>query len=151
MRGGIEMAKMEASVVIARPIEEVFAYVVNASSWPKWEQGLLEAEQTSEGPIGVGTTFRGLNEFMGRKMEWTSEITEYEPNEKVAQKMISGPVQGEQSLTFEPVEDRTRFTLVSEGETGGFFKVAEPIVNRMMKKQLEGNLAKLKQILEAGA
>jgi len=142
---------MEASVGIDRPLEEVFAYVMDVGTWPKWEAGLLEAEQTSEGPIGIGTTFQGLNEFMGRKMEWASEITEYEPNKRAAQKMISGPISGEQTLTFEPADGGTRFSLAAEGETGGFFKVAEPLVNRMMKKQMEGNLAKLKQILEAGA
>jgi uncharacterized membrane protein len=151
MRGGIEMAKMEASVVIDRPIEEVLAYVTDASSWPKWEEGLLEAEQTSMGPVGAGTTFRGTNQFMGQKMEWTSEITEYEPNKKVGHKIISGPMSVQQTLTFELVDGGTKFSLVAEGETGGLFKVAEPIVNRMMKKQLEGNLARLKQILEAGA
>ena len=144
------MAKMEASVVIDRPIDEVFAYVVDASSWPKWEEGLLEAEQTSQGPTGAGTTFKGINQFMGQKMEWTSEITEYETNKRVGHEIISGPMSVEQTLTFEPADGGTRFNLAAEGETGGFFKMAEPIVNRMMKKQLGGNLAKLKQILEAG-
>jgi uncharacterized membrane protein len=141
--------KMEASVVINRSPDEVFGYVIDVATWPKWETGLLEAEQTSEGPVGQGTTFKGLNEMMGRKMEWTSEITEYEANKKVGHKILSGPMSVEQTLTFEPAQDGTRFTLVAEGETGGFFKMAEPLLNRTMKKQLEGNLATLKQILEA--
>jgi len=33
--------------------------------------------------------------------------------------------------------------------TGGIFKLAEPVVNRMMQRQLESNLANLKDILEA--
>ena len=57
----------------------------------------------------------------------------------------------EQSLTFEPVEGGTRLTMVGEAETGGFFKLAEPVVNRMMQRQLEGNIANLKDILEAQA
>jgi hypothetical protein len=42
-------------------------------------------------------------------------------------------------------------TMVGEAETGGFFKLAEPVVNRMMQRQLEGNIANLKDILEAQA
>jgi hypothetical protein len=57
----------------------------------------------------------------------------------------------EQSLTFEPVEGGTSFTMIGEGETGGFFKLAEPILNRMWQRQLEGMLANLKDILEAQA
>ena len=145
------MARMEASVVINRPVDEVFAYMADVRNWPQWNSGMLEGEQTSAGPVGVGTTFRGVNQFLGRRMEWTSEVTEYEPNRKMGQKITSGPMLIEQSLTFEPVEGGTRFTLVGEGETGGFFKLAEPIVNRTMQRQMEGNLANLKDILEAQA
>ena len=145
------MAKVEASVVINRPVDEVFAYMADVRNWSQWNSGMLEGEQTSEGPMGVGTTFRGVNQFMGRRMEWTSEVSEYEPNRKMGQKITSGPMSIEQSLTFEPVEGGTRFTLVGEGETGGFFKLAEPIVNRTMQRQMEGNLANLKDILEAQA
>jgi uncharacterized membrane protein len=145
------MTKMQASVVIGRPIEEVFTYVVDAATWPKWQEGLLEAEQTSEGPVGSGTTFRGTNQMMGQKMEWTSEVTEFETNKKVGHRIISGPMSVQQALTFEAADGGTKFSLVAEGETGGFFKMAEPLVNRMMKKQLEANLARLKEILESQA
>jgi uncharacterized protein YndB with AHSA1/START domain len=142
------MARMEASVVINRPIDEVFAYVMDAGNWTEWA-GLPEAERTSEGPVGVGTTLRGVSQFLGRRGEWTSEVTEYEPNRKMEQKIIWGPMSIQQSVTCEPVEGGTRFTMVSKGETGGIFKLAEPVVNRMMQRQLESNLANLKDILEA--
>lgn len=143
------MAKVEASVVIKRPVEEVFAFVTEVTNWSEWT-GFPEVEQTSEGPVGVGTTFRGVTEFMGRRGEWTSEVTAYEPNKRVEQKIIWGPMSMEQTLSFEPVEEGTRYTQASEGETGGVFKVAGPIVNRTMRKQLEDSLAKLKHILETG-
>lgn len=141
------MAKIEASVVINRPIEEVFAYVVDIKNWSQWA-GMPDAEQTSEGPVGVGTTFRGAFEFLGRRDEWTSEVTRYEPNKELRQKMIWGPMSLEQRLTFESVEGGTKYTQAGEGETGGIFKMAQPLVDRMMKKQLEGSLAKLKGVLE---
>jgi uncharacterized protein YndB with AHSA1/START domain len=150
MKGDIEMARMEASVVINRPVEEVFAYVIDINNWSQW-MGFSGAEQTSEGPVGVGTTFKGVSEFMGRREEWTSEVTGYEPNRKVGMDMIWGPMSMDETLTFEPVEGGTRYTQVGEGETGGVFKVAGPILNRMMKKQLEDSLAKLKEILDAQA
>lgn len=142
------MARIEASVVINRPINDVFVYVTDAGSWPQWESGLLEVEQMSEGPMGVGTTFRGANKTLGQKMEWTSEITEYKPNRKWGQKIISKDWSTVESLTFEPVEGGTKFTLFSQLETGGFFRLIAPITARMMQKQIEGNLAKLKDILE---
>jgi uncharacterized protein YndB with AHSA1/START domain len=146
----MEMARTEASVVINRTIDEVFAYLTDVRNWSQWA-GFPEAEQTSEGSVGVGATFRGVSQFLGRRAEWTSEVTKYEPNKRMEQKITWGGMSIEQSLTFEPVEGGTRLTMVGEAETGGFFKLAEPVVNRMMQRQLEGNIANLKDILEAQA
>jgi len=145
------MARIEASVMINRPVDEVFAYMTNAQTWPHWESGLLHAEQTSEGPMSVGTTFQGANQALGRRMEWTSEVTEYTLNRRWGQKIISKGWSTEESLTFEPFEGSTKLTLVSELEMGGFFKLVAPFVAGMMQKQIEKNLAKLKDILEAHA
>jgi uncharacterized protein YndB with AHSA1/START domain len=144
------MARAEASVVINRPLEEVFAFASNPENDTQWESGILELERTSEGPIGAGTTFRGAIEFMGRRIDFNLDVTRYEPNQLAEFKIDAGPLQLDERLTCEPVEGGTRVTVVYEGEPGGFFKVAEPIVVRMFQRQTQGNLAKLKDILEAG-
>ena len=141
--------KFEASVVIDRPVEEVFAYIKDIKNWLQWHTGMLEAEQSSEGPVGVGTTYRGINQFLGQRMEWTSEVTAYETDKKVVQRLHSGPMLFDQIFAFEPVDGGTKLTLGGEGETGGFFKLAEPLLKRRMQKEMEGNLSNLKGILEA--
>ena len=141
----------EASVVISRPVEEVFEFVNNPENDPLWQSSMMESAQTSEGSMGVGTTLRGVAQLVGQRMEWTAEVTEWEPNRKVTYEVSGGPLSAEQSLTFEAVEAGTKFTLVLEGETGGFFKLAEPIVTRMLQRDTETDLANLKDILEAEA
>jgi uncharacterized membrane protein len=142
------MAKIEASIVIDRPVEEVFAYMMDVKNWLHWHSGMLEAEQSSEGPPGVGTTYRGVIESLGRRMEWTSEVTAYEQYRRMEQRIDSGPMSVEEIITFEPVEGGTKLALAGEGETGGIFKLAEPLVSRRMQKEMEANLANLKNILE---
>jgi len=141
--------KFEASVVIDRPVEEVFAYMKEIKNWLQWNAGMLEAEQSSEGSIGVGTTYRGVSQSMGQRMEWTSEVTAYEPDKKVVQRLHSGPMLFDQIFAFEPVEGGIKLTLGGEGETGGFFKLAEPILKRRMQKEMDGNLSTFKGILAA--
>jgi carbon monoxide dehydrogenase subunit G len=150
-KGEIEMARYEASVVINRPVEEVFEFVTNPKNDLLWQSGVLESEQTSEGPMGVGTTLRSVSQSMGRRMEGTWEVIEYKANKKITTKAASGPISAETSLAFEPVEGGTRISLVGEGETGGFFRLAEPIVVRIFQRDLEASLATLKDILEAEA
>ena len=144
------MAKFENSVVINRPLEEVFAFVSNLENDPKWQSGVLESKKTSEGPIGVGTTYRTVGQFLGRRIESEIEITEYELNRKVSGKSKSGPIRFESHNTYERVEG-TRVTVEAEAEIGGFFKLAEPLVINAAKRQIEGDSATLKDLLEAHA
>jgi len=145
-----EMAKIESSIVIKRPTEEVFAVLSNSENNPKWQSGSLENMKTSDGPIGVGTTWHSVSQFLGRRIEGESEVTEYEPNRKYTLKSkLPFPV--EARTTFERVEGGTRINLKSEAEIGGFFKLAESLVVSMGKRQFEGDLANLKDLMEAHA
>jgi uncharacterized protein YndB with AHSA1/START domain len=148
--GENEMAKIESSIVIKRPTEEVFAVLSNSENNLKWQSGTLENKKTSEGPIGVGTTWHSVSQFLGRRIESESEITEYEPNRKFTLKSkLPFPV--EARTTFEHVEGGTRINLKTEAEIGGFFKLAEPLVVSMGKRQFDGELANLKELMEAHA
>ncbi len=144
------MLKIESSVVINRPVEEVFAVLSNVENNPKWSSGFLEAKKTSEGPIGVGTTWRAVQKGLGQRIEAEVEVTEYEPNRKCTQKGKS-PFPVELHMAFESVEGGTRVNVRLEGEPGGFFKLAEPLVKSMAKRNIEGDLANLKDLMEAHA
>jgi uncharacterized protein YndB with AHSA1/START domain len=146
-----QMAKLEISTVINRPVEEVFAVVMNPENTPKWNSGSIEGNKTSEGPIGVGTTYRSVRTFLGQRIEGETELTEYEPNRSYATKSKSGPVPVESRVTFERVEGGTRVTVTLAGEPGGFFKLAEPLLVKLAKRQFEAALANLKDLMEARA
>lgn len=145
------MLKIESSTTINRPVEEVFAVVSNLENNPKWSPVFLEAKKTSEGPIGVGITWRAVQKALGQRLECEVEVTEYEQNRKSAQVTKSGPIPVEVLLTFEPVEGGTRFSVALEAEVGGFFKLAEPLVKTMAKRSIETDNANLKDLMEAHA
>jgi uncharacterized membrane protein len=145
------MAKLEMSIVINRPVEEVFALLSNPENSPKWSSGSVEVKKTSAGPIGVGTTYRSVRTFLGRRIEGENEFTEYEPNRRYATKSKSGPVPMEGRVTFERVDGGTRVTGTMVGDPGGFFKLAEPLLVSMVKRQFEADLANLKDLMEAHA
>ena len=145
------MLKTETSIIINRPIEEVFAVVSNLENNPKWSSTFLEVKKTSEGPIGVGTTWQAAQKALGQRLESEVEVTEYEPNRKCAQKSKSGPIPAKIWQTYEPVEGGTQVTVALEAEVGGFFKLAEPLVKTMVKRNIETDFANLKDLMESHA
>ena len=145
------MIKIETSVLINRPVNEVFAYVANLENGQEWQTDVQELRQTSEGPMGVGTVWHEVRQLLGRLVEQSNKMTQYEPNKKFAYRQ-SGTVPVEAMITFESVaEGETKVTMTGEAEPGGFFKLAEPLVAQMAKRQTEANAANLKDILEAQA
>ena len=145
------MIIIELNVVINRPVEEVYRYMSNPENNSQWQSHCLGSVITSEGPIGVGTTFTDVIKFLGRRIESIWEITEYDPNRKLSSKSIKSPIPATGGYTYESVEGGTKVTVVGEVEPGGFFKLAKPIIAREGKREWETSLGNLKDLLEAHA
>jgi uncharacterized protein YndB with AHSA1/START domain len=145
------MTTIKESVEIEYPIEKVFTYTTEASSWPEWHGTIPEAEQASQGEVGIGTTFRGKNRMMGQTLEWTGKVTEYRPNEKWTKVLTSGGVVINDQLIFDTTDGKTKFTIEYDVKVGGFLKLISPMIISSMRKQLRLDLINLKSILEAQA
>ena len=144
------MINVQVNIVINRPLEEVFVFLSNLENNLKWRSGMIKAEKISEGPIGVGTTYRMINNFFGRRVEGEAVVTEYELNRKYATMNKSGlPIKTQR--VFEPVEGGTRVTFSVETEVGGFFKLVEPLMARIGKRRLEADAVMVKELIESGA
>jgi len=143
------MARVEESVEIKCPVDKVFAYTTEAKSWPEWQSIIPEAEQTSQDPVGVSTTFRGTVHMMGLSMNWTANVTEYEPNRKFDKNITSGAMIIEQHNTYNPVKGRVKFTISYDIKVRGVFKLFSPMLVSSMRKELKKSLSNLKNILEA--
>jgi uncharacterized membrane protein len=142
------MIKVETSVIINRPPEEVFAYISNFENNPGWQSGMQEARFTSEGPLGVGSTYAQVAKFLGRRIESTFEVIGYEPKRLVKATSTSGSFPITFTRMVEPVEGGTQVAAIIEGDASGFFKLAEPLMARMVQRSVDGDYANLKHILE---
>ncbi len=142
------MVNVETSNIIHRPIEEVFAYLSDVRNSPQWDSGLVEIWQTPESPVGLGTKITEVRKFLGRRIETNSEVVEYEPPAKYTRKDTSGPFPATGSLIFEPTAEGTKVTWTFQMQPGGFFALAEPLVAKSLRRNLEAALGDIKDLLE---
>jgi uncharacterized membrane protein len=143
------MTTIERSIVIDRPVEEVWEFVHDTADNILWQTTLAESEKLTEGPMDVGTRVREVRHFLGLRIESTWEMTEYEPNRTSAIRGVSGPIPLSGRYRVEAFEGGTRFTVTGELDAHGFFKLAEPVFARIAGRELEANLGHLKDLLEA--
>ena len=142
------MTKIERSIVIDRPVDEVWEFVHDSTKDALWQTTLVESEKLTEGPMRVGTQVREVRHFLGLRIELTWEVTEYEPTRKSAIRGVSGPVPLTGGYRLEPHAGGTRFTVTGELDAHGLFKLAEPVFARITRRELEANLGHLKDLLE---
>jgi hypothetical protein len=67
-----------ASVVIDRPIDEVFAFLANGENDPKFSSRVIEIKKTTDGPPGVGTIYASTVKDAGMKTKREFKLTEFE-------------------------------------------------------------------------
>ncbi|MGZ4911067.1 MAG: SRPBCC family protein [Halobacteriota archaeon] len=143
------MTRIEESVQIHRPVEEVFTYTTDAKSWPHWHGDMQEAEQTSAGQVGVDTTFKGKNRMWGQTLRWTAKVTEYDPYERWSLVIDSGSVIIDEELRFDPLEGGTRLTRVYDVKVSGLLRILRSRIIGSLRKQFKQDASTLKLILEA--
>jgi uncharacterized protein YndB with AHSA1/START domain len=142
--------RVEESVQINRPPREVFDYVANPENLPEWAGSSLEIQKDAPGPLGQGDRFMSVSKFLGKHIEMPFEITAYETGRLYSHRSTGGPFATEWTLSFEErAVGGTRLTQVAEGEPGGFFKLAEPLLERLIRRQFRTDLENLKDLLEA--
>jgi len=140
--------RIEHRVEVRRVPEEVFAFVADLRNDPQWVWTLAEARKTSEGPLGVGTAFRTVAHLLGKRIETPEVITGYEPNRRLDTEGGSGPLRYTGSRVVEGIAGDARVTVEFEVRLGGFLGVAGPIFAPLARRQLQTELASLKDVLE---
>jgi hypothetical protein len=149
VKGGIQMGRIEESIEIKCPVDKAFAYTTVAENWPKWHKEVLEAEQTSQGEVGVGTTSRLKTRMMGQTSEVTAKVTEYVQDKKYTKVLTSKGVVSDVQSVYDSIEGGTKFTLIYDVKVSGFAKLLSSKIDSEIRKDLKQNLINVKGILEA--
>jgi uncharacterized membrane protein len=142
--------RVEESVEINRPLEEVYSYAANPEHYPEWSGIILEVQKEGPGELAEGERFTTVSKFLGRTFETPFEVTAHEPNRLHSHRSTGGPLPQEYTSTFEETAGGgTRMTQVVEGEPGGFFRLAGPLLEAAGRRQFKADLQTLKDLLEA--
>ncbi|MDQ3611909.1 MAG: SRPBCC family protein [Actinomycetota bacterium] len=141
--------RIEHSVEIARPVEQVFAYTSDPENDPAWAGAKADVRRISEGPTVVGSSHRETVSFLGRRIDHTVEVADLEPDTSITWRDEHGPAPGTVVYAYEPVGEGTRFTLRLDVDLGGLLALAEPLVTRAGDQRVQADLTALKDVLES--
>lgn len=146
------MKPVRVSVDIACSPEAAWTYLADAERNPQWLDNMQSCHWITQPPIAAGSRYEQAARFLGKEVRTTFEVTELREGELVT---ISSPPGSSFPLTItrrlEQAEDgRCRVTEVAGGDPAGFYRLAEPLMRPLVRRNIARAYGKLKLPLESG-
>jgi len=139
---------VETTTHIARPVEDVFAYVDDLARLPEWID-IIADSAASEPTTRIGTRVTNRIDLLGRHFRNVLEVIEREPNRTITLR-AEEPFTVTGTFLTEAEDGGTRFTAVLDAQPGAFFRLGEPLLDGVGRRRFNGHLRRLKGRLESG-
>ena len=144
------MAKLESTVTIARPVEEVFRFFLDLDkSVTKTDPNVDSVVRTPEGPTGPGTTFHFRHKALGKIRHSTTTFISVELNRKIEMEARLGPLRPKGAITFDQTNRGTTVSVRLNPNPAGPLKLLSPVFARIGQKVWNERLARIKAALES--
>lgn len=148
------MIRMEKSIEVDAPVEQVFAYIVDPSHAPEYTPNVDEVKDVHRLPDGR-YTYTTVGKFLGLRMDFKAEQTEVIPNERIVEKSHGAGMDDTTTERFERLEGgKTRVRLVSETNLHGVGPLArfgEAFLEKYFDHGTEMGMAAAKAHIETAA
>jgi hypothetical protein len=137
-------------IEIGRLRDVVASYASEPGNATAWYQNITAAVTATPGPMAAGSRIAFTAVFLGRRLTYTYEVSEFVPGERLVMRTSEGPFPMETTYAWRDARPgATLMTLRNRGEPSGFSGLAAPLVARSMRSANRKDLARLKAILES--
>ena len=140
------MPRWEAGGTIERPADEVFDFVADCRNELAWNPRAVEIEKLSDGPIGLGTRFRGR--YRGG-MTLEIEVVEYDRPHRIAWEVDGRRLRMRPVITVNPHAKGTHVAMAADVTASGAMRLLLPLLGPVFRRQNTAAGANLKRVLEA--
>jgi hypothetical protein len=141
------MITASADMTIERPVEDVFAFLTDASNHRRWDSTSIDMVPLEAVPWRTGLEFREVRRIGPRPMEVRSRIAGFEPDRSMDLESLTGPAfRGHWRLAA--VDGGTRLRWNGELEPSGLMRILAPLIERQFRRTTASNFARLKDVLE---
>jgi len=141
--------RVEQSVEIPAPAEEVFAVASKLEELPRWQSGIVSVARTDSGPVAVGAKGTLVRELMGQRIEAPLEVTAYEPPRLLGLHSEVSGVGLDATIEVTAVGSSScRVSLVAEISGSMLTSFMEPMIASAAEGDMRESLQRLRGLFE---
>ncbi len=146
------MTRIERSIAINRPPDEIFDLLVDLHRLPDWATNVVDTHAIADTPVRQGSTFRQILRIGGRTLDTEWRATEVERPRHVVYE-ATAPDGGRLAMKqhIVPADDGCRLTFELDYELpGGFLGhiVDRAYLERRNEREVEHSVHNLKELVE---
>lgn len=142
------MRSFRYSQHISRPREEVFAFMMDFNTAPRWRNMVRRMEVVGGGPVQTGTKLLVTMDVLGKTLQLESEVWRYEPPHRIGQRNTRSGVTGVFEYILEPDESGTTVIYTCDIHPHGLMWLTLPWLLRSDRHRYRDQLATLKRAIE---
>jgi len=139
------------SVVINRPLEDVFAFVTDFRNDKKWWKPVTYSEMVTSGEFGVGSEFIQHAKVMFVPVQNRLRVLEISAPNWVRYRNESNQLAYDLMYKFEAVDGGTRFSHDVQLEMKGVLGIFKPLTMWFLNREQRKYFGLLKEVLESEA
>ncbi|GGH91347.1 SRPBCC family protein [Arthrobacter liuii] len=128
------MVTIHGSIVIRRPVEEVFDFAADERNEPAYNPQMKSVEKITPGPVGAGTVWRTTIDQPGRAASFDVEVIDYVRPFRLESLTRTGTLDIQGALTFQAIDDGTRMDWSWDLKPKGLLKLAAPVLAAMGRR-----------------
>ncbi|WP_295696899.1 SRPBCC family protein [Lapillicoccus sp.] len=142
---------VQVETTIGRPVADVATFAGDPTNAPLWYANIRSVTWKTPPPVAVGSRLDFVAQFLGRRLAYTYEVVELDPERRLVMRTTDGPFPMETTYTWESTgTEQTRMTLGNRGNPTGFSHIVAPVMERAIRRATSQDLSRLQALLERG-
>ncbi|WP_077488728.1 SRPBCC family protein [Sinomonas mesophila] len=142
------MISIEDRITIARPAEDVFAFIADLNNIPTWQSEVVTSKVVTPGPTRVGTRFTEDVKMGPRRTTANCEVTEFAPGSMMGFTATSPAMDYQGRFTLAPASGGSEFTMTGTAQLKGWWRLMQPLMEGEFKRGIRKELEAVKAYLE---
>lgn len=128
------MARYVATIPVSITRSSAFAGLGRFDRAEEWDPGVEAGEMLTPEPVGLGSRFRLVARFLGRRIPFEYEIVEYQCDERIVLRAENGSLRSVDTITFQEDEGGTVMVYDARLEAKGIGRLADPLLSIVFRR-----------------
>lgn len=137
-------------MVVDRPIDEIWAIVVDLFNTPRLPGGSMALRLTSPGPMQLGSIAEGRRVILGIETRITETVVGWDPPHLLEATLESRVFRAVERFTLVSGPDGTTCTDDLDIELRPPLKLIGPLMEPFLRRQRSAQMRRTKELLEGG-